>query len=113
MILYERNNIKNNINLSCDVIVKKFNIEDNLKNEVGNGVCHLTNEGLSFKGNLNVKEFTHKLEQLPGLAFSAGEEFECYYNNELYYFYPVENRSQCAKWSLIIDELNKMGDLNE
>lgn len=102
---FERNNIKNNIQLSCDVIVKKYNFNDSSFNEEGKGTCYLNNTEFKFVGDLKVKEFTHKIENLKALAFSCGEEFECYFNDELYYFYPIENKSQCAKWALIVDEL--------
>ena len=47
------------------------------------------------------------IKQLKALPFSCGKEFECYYEEELYYFYPVENRKQCVKWSLLVDLLNR------
>lgn len=104
---FERQNIKNNINISCDVIVKKFNFADEKLNEEGKGTCYLNNNEFKFVGDLKVKEFTHTIENLKALAFSCGEEFECYFNDELYYFYPIENKSQCVKWALIVDELQK------
>ena len=107
---YERNNISNGINMKCEVIVKKHNLTDKSLDEEGKGVCYLTNKEFKFEGDLKVGSFTYDIKNLGGLAFSAGEEFECYFNNELYYFYPVENRSQCCKWALIVDELQKVGD---
>ena len=35
---------------------------------------------------------------LRAAAFSCGEEFELYHENELHYFYPKENRRQAARW---------------
>ena len=55
-------------------------------------------------------KFTIPMVELRALAFSANEEFECYYDDELYYFYPTENKLQCAKWALIVDILNKEED---
>lgn len=102
---YEKNNIQKPISLSCSVIVKKFNFSDNNLNEEGEGICYLDNNKFVFEGNLKVGSFTHEMKSLSALAFSSGEEFECYYNNELYYFYPKENRSVCCKWALIVDML--------
>ena len=51
--------------------------------------------------------FTIPIKQLHALAFTANEEFECYYGDELYYFYPKVNKLQCAKWAVIVDLLNK------
>ena len=64
-------------------------------------------------GDLKVKEFEIEISNLRALAFSCGEEFECYHDNELYYFYPKTNRQQCTKWALIVDELVKGVDLIE
>ena len=36
---------------------------------------------------------------------SSNEEFELYHNDELHYFYPVENRKQTVRWALLIDIL--------
>jgi hypothetical protein len=34
----------------------------------------------------------------------------CYYGDELYFFYPIDNKLQCARWALIVDLLNKEGE---
>ena len=74
--------------------------------EFGFGVCTMTNEEFKFKGKLNEEEeFTLDFNTLKGLPFSAGIQFECYYNDALYYFYPIENPNVCAKWALILDEI--------
>ena len=105
---YERENIKKGINLHTNVKVKKFNLKDSSLNEEGTGVCYLNNDEFIFEGDLKVGKFVQKIKNLYALAFSAGEEFECYYDNELYYFYPEEDKAQCAKWALIVDELQKV-----
>lgn len=110
---YETKNIEKQIDLVCEVNVKKFNFVDGKNNEVGEGVCYLTNQTFKFEGNLGVKYFEIPIKNLTALAFSCGEEFECYFDNELYYFYPKENRKQCTKWALIVDILNKEGTENE
>ena len=101
----ERKNL-NNINLECQVKVKKFNIENKKLDEEGSGVCKLNNEEFTFEGDLRVGSFKIDLETLRTFAFACGEEFECYYNDELYYFYPLEDKAQCAKWALIMDEVS-------
>lgn len=107
MVDYEKENIKNGIDLSCDVYIKKFNIDNKKMNEKGIGVCHLSNFEFTYEGNLKVSSFTISIDKIKALAFSCGEEFECYYNDELYYFYPITNKKQCSKWALIVDELVK------
>lgn len=104
---YERKNIEKGFNLTTKVMVKKFNFKDSSLNEEGMGICCLNNDEFVFEGDLKVGKFSLKTKELGALAFTAGEEFECYYENELYYFYPLENKSQCAKWALLVDELPK------
>ena len=106
IVKYENANI-DNVNLECDVEVRKFNIDNKKLDEEGSGKCFLTNKSFKFVGDLNVQEFEIDICNLRALAFSVGLEFECYYNNELYYFYPKEHRQQCTKWALIVGELAK------
>ena len=96
-----------NVYLETEVDVHKFNIDSKKLDEKGTGKCILTNHSFKFIGDLNVKVFEIEINNLRALAFSTGLEFECYYNNELYYFYPKTNRQQCTKWALIVDELVK------
>ena len=115
IVEYERQNIINgDINLSCNVRVKKYNIKSKKKDEDGFGVCTLTSEGFTFKGKLNEEvSFFLDYNTLKGLPFSAGIQFECYYNDELYYFYPLENHLQVCRWALIIDEIVREREENE
>ena len=106
LIKQEERKHLDNINLECDVVVKKFNIDNKKLDEKGIGVCRLNNQEFTFEGNLKVGSFKIDLETLRTFAFSCGEEFECYYNDELYYFYPVKDKAQCAKWALIMDEVS-------
>ena len=104
---YENKNIEKGVNLECKVNVKKYNFK-NYTCQEGEGICNLSNDQFSFVGNVEGDlSFDIPMSQLSALAFSANEEFECYYNEELYYFYPVENAKQCVKWALIVDEMNK------
>ena len=107
---YEFNQIKENgLNLETEVIVKKFNFSKNKFNIPGEGICKLNENEFSFVGKVENEEcqFSIPIKQLYGLAFSTNEEFECYYGDELYYFYPKVNRKQCTKWALMVDLLNK------
>lgn len=104
---YELLNINNDLNLSCEVKIKKFNFKNKKFNEKGIGTCTLTKNEFIYEGNLKTKSFSIPINVLKGLPFSCGEEFECYYNDELYYFYPIKNKTQCAKWALLVDEIVK------
>ncbi len=65
------------------------------------GECRLDNEFFRYRSG--EKHFEIPVTELPALAFSCGEEFELYYDGELHYFYPVEDRAQCARWALLVD----------
>lgn len=65
------------------------------------GVCTLTKEGFTYCSDKT--SFSIPIEKLRALAFSCNKEFELYYKEELYYFYPVKDRNQTARWALITD----------
>ena len=67
------------------------------------GVCTLDPEGFSYRSDSTA--FLLSTERLPALAFSSGAEFELYHENELYYFYPTQQRQQCTRWALMVDLL--------
>ena len=69
------------------------------------GECELTEEAFSYRSDKTA--FSIPLEKLPALPFSCGEEFECYHRDELYYFYPLEERRQVARWALVVDLLTE------
>lgn len=69
------------------------------------GVCTLTREAFSFRSE--DEDLSVPLSQLPALPFSCNEEFETYFHENLYYFYPTENRRQAARWALIVDLLHE------
>ena len=88
--------------LSCAVTVRRFRGEEE---DAGKGETRLTPEDFSFTGTVAGEpvSFTLTTETLKALPFSCGLEFETYYQNELYYFYPDEHREQCARWALLAD----------
>jgi len=104
---HELNNLNEDFILTCDVNVKKFNFKNNKLNEKGIGKCTLTKDEFKFEGNLKVNCFSIPINILKALPFSCNEEFECYFNDELYYFYPTTNKQQCVKWALLTDLLVK------
>ena len=69
------------------------------------GVCTLTREAFSFRSPQ--EDLSVPISQLPALPFSCSEEFETYFHENLYYFYPAENKRQVARWALIVDLLNE------
>ena len=69
------------------------------------GVCTLTRDCFSFHSK--DEDLSVPIAQLPALPFSCNEEFETYFHENLYYFYPTENRRQAARWALIVDLLHE------
>ena len=67
------------------------------------GECFLDKDKFSYRSG--EKSFEIPTAELPALAFSCGEEFELYHDGELHYFYPVNDRAQCARWALLVDLL--------
>ena len=47
------------------------------------------------------------VRELEAIAFSAGEEFEFYCENRLWYFYPVGDKKICARIALVYDLLKE------
>ena len=70
------------------------------------GVCTLTREAFSFRSEN--EDLSVPIAQLPALPFSCDEEFETYFHENLYYFYPTKNRRQVARWALIVDLLHEV-----
>ena len=68
----------------------------------GNGVCKLTKEGLLYKGSDNgqIVEKLFPMNSIYRLLFGAGEDFEIYEGNEIYYFVPTDKRS-CVTWYIV------------
>ncbi len=67
------------------------------------GECRLDRKAFSYRSDS--REFSIPTEKLPALAFSCGEEFELYHDNELHYFYPTEEPLEPARWGLCADLL--------
>jgi hypothetical protein len=65
----------------------------------GEGICTLTAEGLTYQGTEDGKDVTLEfpMKQIYRLLFGAGEDFELYAGNEIYYFVPEERRS-AVEW---------------
>ncbi len=67
------------------------------------GSCTLTPSCFSYRSDQI--SFSIPTEDLPAMAFSCAKEFELYYRDELYYFYPTEEPNQVTRWSLAVDLL--------
>ncbi|MBO5357559.1 MAG: VTT domain-containing protein [Clostridia bacterium] len=65
----------------------------------GEGKCTLDKNGLTYAGTKDGCDFEIQfpISKVYRLLFGAGEDFEVYLGNELYYFVPEEKRS-CVEW---------------
>ena len=70
------------------------------------GECTLTPQGFRYVSESG-RECFRAMNEMPALAFSCGLEFELYFDDELHYFYPDENRQQTARWALLVDMINE------
>lgn len=103
-----------NVFLEEKVDVEQKDCNNPKNDKTGYGVVTLTKEGLRFKGYVEKEiEFSIPIKSLKALPFGAGTEIDCYYEDFLYYMYFKENKNQCVKWALIIDELYKLEIENE
>ena len=104
----ERRTLKD-FRLSCPVRTKIHGANGGpVRRETGD--CSLTPSGFSYR-SASVA-FEVPIERLPALAFSCGKEFELYHRDELYYFYPTEEKKQVARWALLVDLLNEANASN-
>ena len=91
------------ISLATPVTAKVFGPNGKLLHRE-EGKCRLTKEGFSYASKR--ESFTIPIEHLRALPYSCGEEFEVYQKDNLYYFYPTENKQQVVRWALLVDLLN-------
>lgn len=90
----------------CPVDVKIFT--DNVKKvRKEEGVIEFNSQGITYKRNDGKLNITYKISELEGIAYSVNEEFEFYYQNDLYYFYPQENRKLCSRIFLLYQLLKE------
>lgn len=72
------------------------------------GVFHLDHCKVSFRSDISDLYFEYKTEHLEGIAYSVNEEFELYYKDELYYFYPPKGeRAVCTRVALLFEMLRE------
>jgi len=100
-----RKQIKENENFEFSSKVELRHLSKDYKGYTrfaGNGICTINKSGLKYvgtqDGNEIEKEF--KIDDIYRLLFGAGEDFEIYENDELYYFVPEDKRS-CVIWYIL------------
>lgn len=113
---WQTNDIKKEIELNPNYRLEdKVELKHLSKNgkrcteHAGFGICRLDKTGLTYKGTDNGQEIEKffTIDNLYRILFGAGEDFEIYENNELFYFVP-ENKRSCVTW-YIVSKLLKDG----
>ena len=95
-----------NINLDIEVDVKIYT-DNKKKYRTDKGTFHFDKDKVYFKSSESDFYFEYLTSQLEGIAYSVREEFEMYYKDELYYFYPkADNRKVVTRVALLF-EANK------
>lgn len=110
---WQTNEIKKELNNPDFKLEAKVELRHLSKNKkhftefAGNGICTFDKNGLTYKGNEYGKEIekTFSIKNGARILFGAGEDFEIYENDELFYFVPEDKRS-CVLW-YILSELTK------
>ena len=96
-----------NVNFDVDVDVVIYD-KDMKKSRTDKGVFHFDSNELYFKSCLRDFSFSYETKKLEGIAYSVDEEFELYYGDELYYFYPPKGeRKVCTRVALVQELLRK------
>ena len=82
--------------------------------EVGKGVCRLDKTGLVYEGEEDGEQIVKKfpLTEIYRILFGAGEDFEIYEGNEIWFFVPEDTRS-CVAWYIASGLLKKHYDKEE
>lgn len=100
-----RKQIQNNPNFALESKVELRHLSKNNKGfteHAGYGMCKLDKNGLLYTGTQNGQQIEKlfTLDNIYRLLFGAGEDFEIYENDELYYFVPEDKRS-CVNWYIV------------
>lgn len=101
-----------NWTLESEVTLKHHSLDGRkMLREAGHGVCRLDKTGLTYCGEEDGKfiEKHFPLKEFYRLLFGAGEDFEIYEGEEIYFFVP-ENKRSCVAWYIASELLKKIYD---
>lgn len=78
---------------------------------VGEGECTLSREGLVYRGTINGENVEKRfpMDKIYRLLFGAGENFEIYEGQTIYYFVPTDTRS-AVMWYIVSKNLKDNTD---
>ena len=94
----ERKNIRE-IDLKADVTAKIRSKNGKVRKE--HGRARLTFDEFTYESeNVSVR---YKTENMNAMLFTAGDHFEIYHNDEMYFLCPDEQPQQSARWAHAVD----------
>ena len=96
------------------VTIHRFDKARGVMTERGSGVCRFDESGIVYEGTEDGEEVRYEKTpaELQALIYTEDKHFQFYENKELCFFYP-ENRTVCAKWSMLWDILRERFVLSE
>lgn len=101
----EFEDIENKVfDIEVDTVIFSKDMKNKRKDH---GYFHFDSEKLWYKSNENDIYFEYETKKLEGIAYSVNQEFEMYYEGELYYFYPVEDKRICTRIALLQEMLRE------
>lgn len=77
------------------------------KTKKDEGVIYFDKDKIIYQSDKTNYRIEIDNKDLEGIAYSAGSEFEFYYQNNLHYFYPKDNKGICARMALIYEILKE------
>ncbi len=93
------------------VTIHRFDKRLGVMTERGSGVCRFDENGIVYEGTEDGCEVRYEKTpaELQALIYTEEKHFQFYVGKELRFFYP-QNRSVCAKWSMLWDILRERSD---
>ena len=99
---YEKRCLREEVSLSASVtLFHSCKDGKSMLEKTGYGQCTLDAAGLTYEGIDGEREIVKQfpLKQIYRILFGAGEDFELYEGDEIWYFVPEDGR-ECVKWYL-------------
>lgn len=105
--LWQKDVLDTSVPLSSPVRIGTPDEKGNMNPAAGEGFATLTRDAITFEGTVNGEplSFTIPTDRIGGLPITTSQHFDVYYNNRLYYVYPLPDHRITAKWVQFFDKL--------
>lgn len=105
--LWERDILDTATPLSAAVRIGTPDENGNMDPDAGEGHATLSRDAFTFEGTVcgEPLAFTVPTDKLGGLPITVSKHFDVYYNNRLYYVYPLPDTRITVKWVQFFDKL--------